>query len=175
MSTVGYGDRVPTTKHGRALGVVWMLISFGLMTMLAGMFSSVLTVQHFNSLIRSPKDLKSVQCGAVEDSAAMLEGRNMGYPMTPYLTTEEALTALSTGEVGAVLGDTVRMRWVLEQPEWTQLVMLPTPIATLFNSFPMSEETHRKTMDAINIELLTIINSPEWEQMRRLYLGDHNE
>ncbi|MCE9620660.1 MAG: transporter substrate-binding domain-containing protein [Planctomycetes bacterium] len=175
MSTVGYGDRVPTTRRGRALGGLWMLISFGLMTVLAGMFSSVLTMSQFNSLIRSVNDLAQTRCGAVENSAAYDDGKDLKLAMSPYSTQEDALTALAKGEIGAVLGDTVQMRWILEQPEWKGLAMLPAPLVTLYAAFPISNSVDQRTLDVINFHLLKITDSPEWENIRHLFLGAQHE
>jgi len=174
ISTVGYGDRVPTTKRGRFVGGLWMLLAFALTSIMAGLLSSVLTVARINSQIHTSTDLMRVKCGAVLNSAAFVDGKNLKYDMTPYTTMDDALRALDSGKVGAVLGESVRLRWLMNQPHWENLIMLPTPIVTLYSVFPVSSEVDPQTLDVLNYHLLKIIDSKEWEAMRHLFLGDQS-
>ena len=174
ISTVGYGDRVPKTKRGRFAGGLWMLIAFAFTSLLAGLLSSVLTVARINSEIHTPTDLLRLKCGAVLNSAAFVDGANMKYDMTPYASMDDCLRALDRGQIGAVLGESVRLRWLMNQPQWQNLIMLPSPIVTLYSVFPVSSEVDPQTLDVINYHLLKITDSKEWEAMRHLFLGDQS-
>jgi ABC-type amino acid transport substrate-binding protein len=174
ISTVGYGDRVPTTKRGRFVGGLWMFIAFAFTSILAGLLSSVLTVARINSQIHTSNDLMRVKCGAVLNSAAFVDGKNMKFDMTSYTTLDDALLALDRGTIGAVLGESVRLRWLMNQPKWENLIMLPTPIVTLYSVFPVSTEVDPQTLDVLNYHLLKITDSKEWEAMRHLFLGDQS-
>ena len=174
ISTVGYGDRVPTTKRGRFVGSLWMFIAFAFTSILAGLLSSVLTVSRINSQIHTSTDLMRVKCGAVLNSAAFVDGKNMKFDMVPYTTLDDALRALDSGQIGAVLGESVRLRWLMNQPKWDTLIMLPSPIVTLYSVFPVSEEVDPQTLDVLNYHLLKITDSKEWEALRHLFLGDQS-
>ena len=174
ISTVGYGDRVPMTKRGRFVGALWMFVAFALTSILAGLLSSVLTVARINSQIHTSTDLMRVKCGAVLNSAAFVDGKNMKYDMVPYTTLDDALRALDSGQIGAVLGESVRLRWLMNQPKWDTLIMLPSPIVTLYSVFPVSDEVDPQTLDVLNYHLLKITDSKEWEAMRHLFLGDQS-
>ncbi len=174
ISTVGYGDRVPMTKRGRFVGALWMFIAFAFTSILAGLLSSVLTVARINSQIHTSTDLMRVKCGAVLNSAAFVDGKNMKYDMTPYTTMDDALRALNSGQIGAVLGESVRLRWLMNQPKWDSLIMLPSPIVTLYSVFPVSDEVDPKTLDVLNYHLLKITDSKQWEALRHLFLGDQS-
>ena len=174
ISTVGYGDRVPMTKRGRFVGSLWMFIAFAFTSILAGLLSSVLTVSRINSQIHTSTDLMRVKCGAVLNSAAFVDGKNMEFDMVPYTTLDDALRALSSGQIGAVLGESVRLRWLMNQPKWDTLIMLPSPIVTLYSVFPVSDEVDPQTLDVLNYHLLKITDSKEWEALRHLFLGDQS-
>ena len=174
ISTVGYGDRVPMTKRGRFVGSLWMFIAFAFTSILAGLLSSVLTVSRINSQIHTSTDLMRVKCGAVLNSAAFVDGKNMKFDMVPYTTLDDALRALDSGQIGAVLGESVRLRWLMNQPKWDTLIMLPSPIVTLYSVFPVSDEVDPQTLDVLNYHLLKITDSKEWEALRHLFLGDQS-
>ena len=174
ISTVGYGDRVPMTKRGRFVGSLWMFIAFAFTSILAGLLSSVLTVARINSQIHTSTDLMRVKCGAVLNSAAFVDGKNMKFDMVPYTTLDDALRALDSGQSGAVLGESVRLRWLMNQPKWDTLIMLPSPIVTLYSVFPVSDEVDPQTLDVLNYHLLKITDSKEWEALRHLFLGDQS-
>ncbi len=174
ISTVGYGDRVPMTKRGRVVGALWMFVAFALTSILAGLLSSVLTVARINSQIHTSTDLMRVKCGAVLNSAAFVDGKNMKFDMVPYTTLDDALRALDSGQIAAVLGESVRLRWLMNQPKWDTLIMLPSPIVTLYSVFPVSDEVDPQTLDVLNYHLLKITDSKEWEALRHLFLGDQS-
>ena len=174
ISTVGYGDRVPMTKRGRFVGSLWMFIAFAFTSILAGLLSSVLTVSRINSQIHTSTDQMRVKCGAVLNSAAFVDGKNMKFDMAPYTTLDDALRALDSGQIGAVLGESVRLRWLMNQPKWDTLIMLPSPIVTLYSVFPVSSEVDPQTLDVLNYHLLKITDSKEWEALRHLFLGDQS-
>jgi len=62
----------------------------------------------------------------------------------------------------------------MNQPKWENLIMLPTPIVTLYSVFPVSSKVDPQTLDVLNYHLLKITDSKEWEAMRRLFLGDQS-
>jgi len=174
ISTVGYGDRVPVTKRGRFIGGLWMLIAFALTSILAGLLSSVLTVARLNAQIHTDADLFHVQCGAILASAAYEDGINLKFNMKSYLTLDDALQALNDGHIGAVLGESVRLDWLTKQKKWDNLITLPQTLVTLYSVFPVSSEVDPATLDVLNYQLLKCTDSPEWGNMRQLFLGDQS-
>ena len=57
MTTVGYGDKAPTTRWGRGAGVAWMLVTVVLMALFTAQVTSVLTVSRLAGRVRGPADL----------------------------------------------------------------------------------------------------------------------
>ncbi|MFM9144460.1 MAG: ion channel, partial [Phycisphaerales bacterium] len=55
VSTVGYGDRVPLTRRGKLLATLWMAIGFVLLTIMAAVTTSTLTVERLRPVVRGAR------------------------------------------------------------------------------------------------------------------------
>ena len=172
MTTVGYGDRVPVTRLGRLLGGMWMLVAFVLMTVLGGVIASELTVSRFQPMIRGVHQLKSVRCGAVEDSAAQATATGQGLNPRTFPTLTAALQDLQDLRVDAVLGDTAALRWLLQSGMYPDLTVLPDPLVVDYICFGVSHRLDPRVLDALNYWVLRTSQSPEWQDWRRSNQGD---
>lgn len=173
MSTVGYGDRVPVSWRGKLLGGVWMLVAFALMSILAGVIASDLTVNRFQPTISSVNQLPKVRVAAVKDSAALMDGAAQGLKVRAMPGLPEALEALQRREVDAVLGDTAALRYLVRENYALDMVVLPDPIVVEYACFPMSPHLPREVRDAFNYWVLRIIESASWQSYRRVVAGDN--
>ena len=173
MSTVGYGDRVPVSWRGKLLGGVWMLVAFALMSILAGVIASDLTVSRFQPTISSVKQLPKVRVAAVKDSAALMDGAAQGLKMRAMPGLPESLEALQRREVDAVLGDTAALRYLVRENYALDMVVLPDPIVVEYACFPLSPRLPREVHDAFNYWVLRIIESASWQSYRRVIAGDN--
>lgn len=171
MTTVGYGDRVPITVWGRILGGIWMLLAFALMSVLAGVISSELTVNRFRPMLTSLAELPKVRCASVSDSAAAMDGEAQGLKVQNYPTLTEALTALEREEVDAVLGDTGALNYLIRESFKRDLAVLPEPLVVEYVSLAMSPKLPLTIREPFNYWLLRISESPAWQQYRRTYTG----
>lgn len=171
MTTVGYGDRVPTTTWGRILGGVWMLLAFALMSLLAGVISSELTVNRFRPMLKSIAELPKVRCAAVSDSAAAMDGEAQGLKLRPYPTVTDALTALEREQVDAVLADTGALNYAIRESFKHDLTVLPEPLVVEYVCLSMSPKLPLSIREPFNYWLLRISESPAWQQYRRTYTG----
>jgi hypothetical protein len=88
---------------------------------------------------------------------------------------EVLITRLSAAGPAAVgLGESVRLDWLTKQKKWDNLITLPQTLVTLYSVFPVSSEVDPATLDVLNYQLLKSTDSPEWENMRQLFLGDQS-
>jgi ABC-type amino acid transport substrate-binding protein len=163
MSTVGYGDRVPVSWRGKLLGGVWMLVAFALMSVLAGVIASDLTVSRFQPTISSVKQLPKVRVAAAKDFAALMDGAAQGLQVRAIPGLVEALEALRRGEVDAVLGDTAVLRYLVRENYALDMIVLPNPIEVEFPCFPLSPRLPREAQDAFNYWIPRIIGSASWQ------------
>jgi len=171
MTTVGYGDRVPTTRGGRLLGGMWMVLAFALMSVLAGVIASELTISRFQPTVNSLSELVDVRCGAVKDTAAFTDALERGMNPHPYPNLNTALEALQQGQISAVLGDTNAMQWKVRQPQFQDLTVIAQSLVNEFVCFGLSPTLNEKVCDPFNYWLLRVSESSEWHIYRRSVFG----
>jgi ABC-type amino acid transport substrate-binding protein len=105
LTTVGYGDRTPKGRIGRAVALVWM---FGGIFLLANMTAAVTaraTVQQLQHNIASVNDLAGKQVVSVQGSTADQFLRARGLSHQTVTRIEDAYPLLEAGHVQAILYD----------------------------------------------------------------------
>ena len=105
LTTVGYGDRTPKGRIGRAVALVWM---FGAIFLLANMTAAVTaraTVQQLQHNIASVNDLSGKQVVTVQGSTADLFLRGRGLSPQTVTRIEDAYPLLEAGRFQAILYD----------------------------------------------------------------------
>lgn len=173
MSTVGYGDRVPVTSLGRLLGGTWMLLAFALMSVLAGVIASELTVSRFKPEVRSLAALPRLRVGAVNESAAMMDAESHGMKPGNFRTLTDALEALRAREIDAVLGDTAALKYLVRESFSQDLTVLPEPLVVEYACLPLSPKLGHPLRDPFNYWVLRIIESASWQTYRRVVSGEN--
>ena len=172
MSTVGYGDRVPTSWFGRLVGGVWMLLAFILMTVLAGVIASDLTVRRMQPELRQLSELRQVRVGAVPDSAAAMDARAMGVVTHDVRNLLDGLQALHAGRVDAVVGDTSALRYLTREHAALDLALLPQQLVIEYPCLPLSPQLAPQVRDAVNYWLLRVTESNDWQIFTRATTGE---
>ena len=173
MSTVGYGDRVPVTWRGKLLGGLWMLVAFALMSILAGVIASDLTVSRFRPAISNLKALAKARVGAVTDSAAAMDAEAQGMKPRTFATLGDALEALQRQELDAVLGDTAAIKYLVRETYALDLTVLPEPLVVEYACIPMSPRLPREVRDPFNYWVLRITESANWQTYHRVIAGEN--
>ena len=95
MTTIGYGDTVPGTTGGRALALVWMIVSLAVTSALTAALVSALGIGSGSSGGASfPDDLRGERVGVVEGSAAEAVLAESRVTTRPYPTIAAGLAAV---------------------------------------------------------------------------------
>lgn len=100
MTTIGYGDTVPMTTLGRAVALLWMLVSMALTASLTAALVSAGQGTGGASDLSGVVDGKRVAVVAQSPAAAYFAAA--GQPVTSYPTLEAALSAEDADEVDMV-------------------------------------------------------------------------
>lgn len=171
MTTVGYGDKVPRSVPGRVVAGVWMLTALVLVTIIAGVLSSALTTSRLAGYMAIERDLRSVRVGIVDQRADADMARNLGISPTVYASPQDALKALQSHEIDALLYPTTALHAMVRLSNDPSLTMLHREIARGFVAFGIADSLPAPLLRQINTAIVRAIATPEWVIQSR-ELGD---
>ena len=111
MTTIGYGDTVPTTTGGRVIALLWMLVSLAVTSALTAALVSALGVGGSGSGgVSLPSDLQGDRAGVVEGSTAAAVLAESRVEAEPFPTVEAGLDAVADDALDAFVGSAPRLR-----------------------------------------------------------------
>ena len=170
LTTVGYGDKAPRTRAGRVVGVVWMLVAVVLIALFTAQVTSSLTVTSLGGRVRGPADLPHVKVGALQGTQqqALLRSK-LGVTATGYAGFREGLEALDRGDIDAFVGVDPVLRYEIANAFPGRLTVVGVPFLRIDQvfAFPLDSLIRKP----VNYSLLAYIESDEWRELLRQYLG----
>lgn len=170
MTTVGYGDKTPLTRTGRALGVVWMFTALMLVASFIAAISSALTVTKLGGLMRGPDDLVHASVATVPASTSEAYLLRHGIVATPYPTLVDGLRAVAAGNVEAIVYDAPLLKFLVRSQFAGRVEVLPEIFERQDYGFALSAGSDLR--EPINRALLRTIRNPAWGRTLETYLGD---
>jgi ABC-type amino acid transport substrate-binding protein len=169
LTTVGYGDKAPTTAAGRAIAIVWMLSGLLIISAFTASMTSALTVGQLSSRVGGPNDLPRVRVATVADSTSedYLRKRNIRYKSMPDLT--EAIAELREGRVAAVVYDAPILRYQIME-DYPKLHVLPGTFQR--QDYAIAIPSGSALRERVNRTVLREISKSAWEEKLTSYLGE---
>jgi ABC-type amino acid transport substrate-binding protein len=170
MTQASTGHRGPKTMAGRALAIIWMVVSIITIAVFTASVTSALTTSRMRGLVNGVEDLSSVRVGTIAGSATVgfLDGRRVRHRNFAQLA--DGLKALESGSIDAFVYDKPLLAWTIQQQFSSTLQILDVDFEP--QSYGMAlppSSTYRK---AIDIALLETVRGPEWRQTLFRYIGD---
>lgn len=169
MTTVGYGDKAPTSLPGRLIALVWMFAGLIMVASFTAAITSSLTVSNLQRHIESPQDLPGNRVATIANTASprYLREERIGRETYPDLTS--AMQAVHRGEVDAVVYDRALMQYRNQQLGNQRLDILPAVFEQQLYAFALPRGSPHRA--AIAQQVLRPTESPEWETLLERYLG----
>jgi ABC-type amino acid transport substrate-binding protein len=171
VSTVGYGDSVPMTGRGKLLAALWMATGFVLLTIMAAVVTSVLTVERLRPVVRGPQDLARARVGVVRGSAGADYVRAAEVPATPYDTAEAAIADLEESRIDAVVAETATLQYLALRARRHGLTILAPPLmrdyVAMGTRFGIDPALGRR----LSLEVVRASQSPDYRTFREVMLG----
>jgi polar amino acid transport system substrate-binding protein len=169
MTTVGYGDKSPQSVGGRIVGFVWMFTAIIVISFFTASITSSLTVSQIDGRVAGAEDLPHVRVGALAESAAEIHLREEFIQPRGFETLEEGLAAVAEGDVDAFVHDAPILRFLAQEGRSETVRVLPGTFAEQYYGIALPLDLPDR--NRINQILLDYLVSPEWEQVRRRYMG----
>ncbi len=167
MTTVGYGDKAPVTRGGRAVAVLWMFVAIVLISALTASISSALTVERMDSNLKTTGDLSKFRVGTLSQTGSHDYLKLFGVKTIDVSNVPEGLQKVEDGELDVFVYDRPLLQYHLVQLDSDELSLLPFDLKSDYYSF--SYQKGSKLRDSIDFYLIRAIKSPEWNyNMKRL-------
>lgn len=173
MTTVGYGDKTPSTFVGRLIAFFWMLAGVLLVASFTGAVASSVATARVNGIVGRTEDLRHLSVAVVQgsESANVLSRRGIAFKTLPDI--EAAVEALAEKRVQAVASDRVSLAYLIthHRPDGTPLPITLTALSLqdALVAIPMRPGLPRR--DDINVAILQTVESSGWQAVRLRWLG----
>lgn len=169
MTTVGYGDKAPTTFLGRFVGVIWMFVSVITISGFTAAIASSITVKNLSSAVDSVDDLYRVRVATVGGSSSLSYLQQRGISFEIYPNLDDVLNALAKKKVDAVVYDTSLLKYTIKEKGLKNITILPENLLPQDYAFAFVEDS--KLIEPVNQALLKNIASEQWQETTSLYFG----
>jgi polar amino acid transport system substrate-binding protein len=167
MTTVGYGDKAPSSVVGRLISIVWMFTAIIIISSFTASISAALTYNKLKTDIRGLQDLRNVRVGTVKNSstAAYLSESHLKYQS--YETLNDAIIELAAGRLHAVVYDEPLLSYVIHADRLTDRIeLVPAGANSVYFGFASRD---LEFLQEINPKLLEIMESKSWRKMLESY------
>jgi ABC-type amino acid transport substrate-binding protein len=170
MTTVGYGDKVPVTTQGRIVGMVWIFASLILISSFTAAITAALTLGELDSRVQHLVDLHGSSVGTVEGSSGESVAHALGLPSQSYENAEAGMRALAAGRINAFIHDQAILRYLVSDRFGGRLHVLDRTFD--HQSYAIALPHDSPMYEQINMELLRMVNSAEWNDIIERYIKD---
>lgn len=169
MTTVGYGDKAPTTFVGRIIALVWMFAGLIMVASFTAAITSSLTVSNLRSGIEGVSDLPGKVVATIGQTASQryLEEQRIRYQTYPNLTA--AMTSVAEGETDAIVYDRPLLQYRNQQLGSRRLSLLPGVFAEQLYALALPEGSPLRA--PVSQQILRVTESDEWSAIKAAYLG----
>ena len=167
MSTVGYGDKSPITPYGRVIGIIWMFTAVIMISGLTASVSSSLTVHRLKTEVSNFDDLRKTKVGCIPGSGTSNLLERYKIPFKNFNTVDEGLIAVNDGSVDAFVYDDAVLSYFVQKNKFKDKIeVIPSSYSKEYFGFASSNYSLLKEVD---VELLRVIESDEWEMDLKKY------
>ena len=157
LTTVGYGDRAPLSKTGRAIAGIWMVMSLLALSSITAGLASAFTVSLSRldpTDIRESTDLRGKTVAVVDGTTSQTWAKIYGARAKTASTLNEAIDLLSKEVVEAVIFDGAPLRYYLQQNPGAPYKMAPFSLANQTYGFVVPVDSPLRTpIDVVLLDL----------------------
>jgi len=169
MTSVGYGDKTPSTWLGRLLAFVWMLVGLIILAAFSGTVASSISEMRYAERITAPQDLKARKVGALDDGDAERALKQVGARVFPFEEILDGLEAVRARKLEAFIADRVSIAYLIQHTPVTEVRLNNVRFAE--RSIAMVVPRQSERLEEINVALLETTSNPRWSEALSYWLG----
>ena len=164
LTTIGYGDKAPTSFAGRALAMLWMLVG---LAVTASLTAALVAAAEGKSTLNFPEELRDKQVGLVEGAVAedLLQEKSVAYQTFP--TVQVGLQALNDKSINALVHDATSLRYVIAQNSALDATVQATKNRPRAWCFAVPKDS--PLVGQLNRDVLRIVVSESWQETLKRY------
>jgi ABC-type proline/glycine betaine transport system substrate-binding protein len=169
VTTVGYGDKTPRGTFGRLFGLFWILAGYFVFAYFTASVSSTATVRQLHGTINGPEDLFGKRVATVSKSTAAEYLAQQGVNATELNDVNQAFRQLEAGKVAAVVYDAPVLQHYASQQGKGKVHV----VGLIFQekSYGIALAENNELRDRINVALLKIMETGEYQTIRQKWFG----
>jgi ABC-type amino acid transport substrate-binding protein len=159
----------PKTLPGRLIAVTWMAASVISIAVLTAGVTSHLTTKQLEGDVHNASDLLSVRAGAAAGTSAMSYLSSQHIKFSVYPDVSSGLNAVKAGKLDAFVHDRPILYWLAENQYEDSIKVLD--VTFYKQDYAIALPDNSPLHMPINRAILAIINSQEWRDLIKQYLG----
>lgn len=162
-------ERGPETLPGRLIALSWMAASVVSIAVMTAGVTSHLTAEQLEGDVHDAADLSSVHAGAALGSSSMnyLSSQHIDFEIFPDFGS--GLDAIKAGKLDAFVHDKPILYWLAKNQYQDAVKVLDVTFNTQDYAIALPDNSPLRM--PINRALMAIINSQEWQDSIKQYLG----
>ena len=166
MTSLGYGDKVPSTLGGRFVALLWMIVAMGVAATLTATITSVFADNSGSLTQVAP--LKQLKVGSIEGSraASALQAQQISFQSVD--TPEDGLTAITENRLDVFVDDEALLAYLNRNSFQKQLVIESTGIQARRYAFALPNEAAR--LEAISGQVIEEQSGADWQSLIERFL-----
>ena len=170
VTTVGYGDKVPTRFFGRFFGLVWMFSGYFVFAYFTASIATTFTVQELQGSINGPEDLPGKRIATITNSAAAeyLDLQTNLF-FRDYPTREDILAALDDNSVDAIIYDAPVLQYFASHEGQGQYEVVGEVFQKLNYGIALGQDSPYR--EPVNAALLRLYETGRYDEIYREWFG----
>ena len=173
LCTGGCEAKGPSGVPARLVAILWMLVSIVLIAYFTAAVTTEMTVKSLTGDISGPGDLPGVKVGTVAGSTAESWLRNNKAKVSSYPDVPNAVAALNSGELKAVVYDAPILRYYLAKKIGTRLRLVGPTFEKQFYGIGLQQESPLRL--PINRALLALNERGFMDELQKKWFGSTSE
>lgn len=164
VTTVGYGDKIPTRPLGRFFGLVWMFSGYFVFAYFTASIATTFTMQGLQGQISSIDDLPGKRIATVSNSAAAeYLSLQSGLFFNGYDTQEEMFEALRSQEADAIVYDAPVLKYYAAHAGKGQVRLVGPTLKEINYGIALQDESPYQ--EAIDAALLRLFETGQYQEI----------